>query len=472
MSVETSVAEIRKILGQGGFIDQPVEMQAYVTSWRNGWAGRSPLIALPSSTQQVAEIVGICHRNKIPMVPQGGNTGLVDGGVPSTEGNQIVINLSRMNKVRELDVASSTMTVEAGMILQNAQETAAKAGFLFPLSMASQGSAEIGGAISTNAGGTAVLRYGNMRELVMGIEAVLPDGKIMAGLKKLPKDNTGYNLAHYFIGTEGTLGIITAATLRLFPELKQNLTAVMAIPDAAVALELLNAFRRECGEYLSAFEIMSHAALELVTRHIAGTRFPGRDDAPFYLLLELGSSSQNVPLRNLFEELASAALEKGQILDAVLAENTTQSKQFWYLREHIPEALRKEKTRIHFDISLPLPQIAGFLKNTEGLIKKVAPDVQPIPFGHIGDGNIHYNMYFREARTDDGFSTMKKKVRQIVFDEVNRLQGSISAEHGIGLERKAELKIYKAPLQIELMRKIKKSMDPDNLMNPGKIFDL
>lgn len=470
MSVNSEVlGQIKIFLGKGGFIDEAAAMEPYLTSWRNGWTGKSPLIALPNSTQQVAAIVALCHANNIPVVPQGGNTGLVGGSIPSLNGNQIVINLSRMNKILELDTVGSVATVEAGVVLQVLQEAASNAGLLFPLSMASEGSAEIGGAISTNAGGTAVLRYGNMRDLVMGIEAVLPDGQIFSGLKKLPKDNTGYNISRYFIGAEGTLGIVTAATLKLFPKPQQRLTAIAAIPDAGTALELLQDLRREVAEYLTTFEIMSNQALKLVTKHIAGTRFPGNDSAPYYLLIELTSTSDTVSLRALVEEVAMGAFLEGKILDAVLAENETQAKQFWHLREHISEAIRKEGPGIHFDISLPLNKLADFLETVPAKIEAIAPHVQLAPFGHIGDGNLHYNMCF--ATELENFKDLKKRIQDCVYGEVRKRQGSISAEHGIGIERKAELLSAKSPQEIGLMKAIKKAFDPKNLMNPGKIFD-
>ncbi|MFY9288271.1 MAG: FAD-binding oxidoreductase [Alphaproteobacteria bacterium] len=462
-----AVAQIKKILGSG-YIDDPSQMQPYLTSWRNGWTGKAQLIALPSSPEILSEIVKICHEQAIPLVPQGGNTGLVGGSVP-LKGNEIIINLSRMKAIRALDTTASTITVEAGVVLQDLQEKAAEAGFLFPLSMASEGSAEIGGAISTNAGGTAVLRYGNMRDLVVGVEAVLANGQIYSSLHKLPKDNTGYDLGRYFIGAEGTLAIITAATLKLFPALNQKVTAVLALNDVSEALQLLKDFRAEAYEYLTAFEIISQKALKLVVKHIPAARIPGQENAAFYLLLELASASQATPLRDMLEALVGKALEQGKILDAVVAENAAQAKQFWHLREHVSEALRKEGEGLHFDISLPLAQIPLFLKDMDAEILKVAPDIQLAPFGHIGDGNLHYNMCF--TKTPPDFATLKKKIQDLVYKTVKQRGGSISAEHGIGIERKAELLNYKSAAEIDVMRTIKKAIDPKNLMNPGKIFD-
>jgi FAD/FMN-containing dehydrogenase len=467
MPASSALGQLKSLLGPSGFIDRPDDMEPYLKAWRGGWKGKSPLIALPNSAAQVSEIVKICAANKIGIVPQGGNTGTVGGCIPSDKGDEVVVGFSRMNKIRAIDDAASAITAEAGVILQNLQEAAAEAGFLFPLSMASQGSAQIGGAISTNAGGTAVLRYGNTRDLVLGIEVVLPDGEIFSGLKSLRKDNMGYNLAQYFIGAEGTLGLITAATLKLFPKPQQTLTAIAALPDAEAALELLGDFRSECGEYISAFEIMSDAAVRLVLKNIPGARKPGCD-APYYVLIEFDASSKNAPLGAMFESVATKALQDGGIADAVIAENLAQAKQFWHLREHISDAIRKEAAAIHFDIALPLAQIADFLTQTNGMIRATAPHIIIAPFGHIGDGNLHYNMCF--AQKPDDFDALRQRLKDIVYGEVARRGGSLSAEHGIGVGRKAELQRYKPAVEIELMKKIKRAIDPDGLMNPGKIF--
>ena len=461
------LGEIKKILGNG-FIDEPARMEPYLTAWRGGFTGRTPLVALPSSTAQLSDIVKICAKNRIGIVPQGGNTGTVGGATPSPAGDQLLVCLSRMNKVRDIDKAASAVTAEAGVILQSLQEAASEAGFLFPLSMASEGSAQVGGAISTNAGGTAVLRYGNMRDLVLGIEAVLPGGEILSGLKSLRKDNMGYNLAHYFIGAEGTLGIVTAATLKLFPKPQQSLTAIAAIPGAEAALELLGDFRVECAEYLSAFEIMSNAAVELVLKHIPGARRPG-SPSPYYMLIELDSSSPAAPLQAMFEAIAGKALENGCASDMVVAETLAHARQFWHLREHIPEAVRKQGSGIHFDIALPLAEIPGYMQAAEAAIRAAAPDVMLVPFGHIGDGNLHYNMCF--PRPPGDFAGLKKRIEDIVYGEVVKRKGSLSAEHGIGQSRRAEMRLCRTPVEIELMKKIKRAVDPDGLMNPGKLFE-
>jgi FAD/FMN-containing dehydrogenase len=352
--------------------------------------------------------------------------------------------------------------------LQDLQDAAAAVGLLFPLSLASQGSAQIGGIISTNAGGVNVLRYGNTSNLVLGIEAVLANGQIISGVKKLVKDNTGYHLAQYFVGAEGTLGIVTAATLRLFPQQRQKLVAFLAISSPDAALQLLSDLRAEAAEYLNAFEIISHAALERVVHNIPGTRYPCGVDAAFYLLVELGSSSIDAPLRDMFEHVVVRALESRIVLDAVVAQSLSQAQQFWHLREHISEALRKECAVIHFDIALPIAQIGGFLLETEPRIKEIAPDIIPAPFGHIGDGNIHYNMYFPQL--PDKFGALKEDIKKCVYGAVQNRQGSISAEHGIGTERRLEINYTKSAAEIEMMKAVKKALDLDDIMNPGKIF--
>lgn len=466
-----AIAALKSLLGEEGYVDQVADMQPYLISMRNRQTARSPLVVKPATTDEVAEVVRICRYHQIALVPQGGNTGLVDGGIPSAGGGEIVLNLSRMNKVRDLDPVGAIVTVEAGVVLQTLQDVAAAAGFLFPLSLASEGSAEVGGLISTNAGGTAVLRYGTMRQLVLGLEVVRYDGTVLSSLRKLVKDNTGYNLNHLYIGAEGTLGVITAATLKLFPRQKQILTSVFAVESVIKALELFAVFRREAGEFLAAFEIMSQASLRLVTKRIVGTRFPGKDNAPFYALIELTSSSADLPLRAFFEKVASVALSEGMALDAVVAGSEAQSQSFWHLRENIPTALRAESQRIHFDISLPLERMVGFMEMAEQKILARAPDMILMPFGHMGDGNLHYNMYAVSSRLADEFQGLKKEIQALVFDLVDQWGGSISAEHGIGVERKAALAAFKSPVELETMRALKQTLDPERLFNPGKIFD-
>ena len=472
MTIETFIAEAKALLGDAGCVTDASHLPRYTISMRNRTAYQTPMVALPNSTQQVSDLVKLCNKHRIAFVPQGGNTGLVDGGLPNEAGKEIIINLSRMNKIRDMDSVGLIATVEAGVILENLHKATEDIGLMFPLWIASEGSAEIGGLISANAGGLSALRYGSMRQQVLGIEVVLPNGEIISELKTLAKDNTGYHLPSYFISAEGTLGIVTAATLRLYPVMRQKVTAVVAVPDIAVAFRLLSAFQRNAVEHLSAFEFMSQAALNLLVKNVNGTRFPSNtQDAPFYLLIELSSSSDLSPLRDIFEAVIAPALENGEVLDAVLAESETQTEQFWHAREHIPEALRHEKQRLHFDISLPLKSLADFMVKTGKLIHDEYPDVVLMPFGHLGDGNAHYNMYFSKLLDADQFPKAKKRIQEIVFSEVEVWQGSISAEHGVGIERKEVLAKVKSAVELDLMRKIKRTFDPDNLMNPGKIFD-
>jgi FAD/FMN-containing dehydrogenase len=463
---------VKTLLGEGAVITDLAQMPPYTTSMRHRHMNPTPMVALPRTAEQVAGLVRLCNRHGVAMVPQGGNTGLVDGGLPRQGESEIIVNLSRMDKIRDIDKTGLIATVEAGVVLQTLRESAAAEGLMFPLTIASAGSAEIGGLLSTNAGGSAALRYGSMRNLVLGVEAVLPNGEMVSGLKALAKDNTGYHLASLFVGAEGTLGIVTAATLRLLPAMRQTVTAVVAVPDIRAAIDLLVRFRSEGGEYLSAFEFMSLAALHLLMKNVAGARFPGNArDAPYYVLIELGASSAMAPLRELFEAAVAPALEAGRALDAVIAASEAQAAQFWQAREHIPEALRAEKQRLHFDIALPVRSLADFLDATEKLIRSEFPGVVLMPFGHIGDGNVHYNMYLPEPMAPDALRTAKKRIQELVFREVVRWQGSISAEHGVGVERKDILAKIRPPAELWAMRAIQRAWDPEGRMNPGKIFD-
>jgi FAD/FMN-containing dehydrogenase len=472
MSIEEMIIEAKALLGKSGVITDAAEMPRYVTSMRNRTVHPASLVVLPRSTQDVAGIVRLCQKHRVALIPQGGNTGLVDGGLPMPQGGEIIVNLSRMNAIRAIDPVGLIAIVEAGVILQQLRETVAAEGLMFPLSIASEGSAEIGGLISTNAGGLSALRYGCMRNQVLGVEAVLPNGEIISGLKSLVKDNTGYHLASYFIGAEGTLGIVTAATLRLQPAMRQKVTAIVAVADIPSALKMLGQFQHGGIEHLSAFEFMSLAALQLVMKNIPGARFPGdTTDAPYYLLIELSASSNIVGLQELFESILAPALENGAALDAVMAGNETQARQFWYVREHISEALRSEKQRLHFDISLPIKSLADFLDHASAAIMAEFPSMILMPFGHIGDGNVHYNMHLSSLVSTETFATVKQRVQEIVFGAVDRWQGSISAEHGVGVERKEILTKVKSPVELDAMRAIKRALDPNNLMNPGKIFD-
>ncbi len=468
-----TVSQIKELLGNAGYIDNPQDMEMYLESWRGGHKGSTSLVAFPTTTEQVTEIVKICAGAQMPIVPQGGNTGLVGGAIPSSEGNEFLINLSRMNNIRKLDKNSGYIIAEAGCILQNIQECAADAGFLFPLSIGSEGSCQVGGIVSTNAGGNAVLHYGNMRDLVLGLEVVLPNGKVISSLERPRKDNTGYDLKHLFIGAEGTLGIITAASLKLFPAPKQIATAFLAVDNIDDAVGLLARLKAEIGDVITAFELISADALELVVEHISGARNPFASKHKYYILAEF-STSLNLSddwLRTQVEQVLYGLIEAGKVKDAVLAESLAQAQDFWHIREHISQSVKQAGRGIHFDISLPVGNLAAFFKNTDRQIAKYDGRVKLVPFGHLGDGNIHYNMYMAGDIADSEFTKHKSTLQDIVYPACVKYGGSISAEHGIGVERKAELHKYKPESEIHLMQQIKSTLDPDNIMNPGKVVE-
>jgi FAD/FMN-containing dehydrogenase len=404
------------------------------------------------------------------MVPQGGNTGLVGGSVPHTSGNEVVINLSRLNRVRAIDPANNTLTVEAGCSLAAVQATAAEHDRLFPLSLASEGSCQIGGNLSSNAGGVHVLRYGNTRELTLGLEVVLPDGQIWDGLRGLRKDNTGYDLKHLFIGAEGTLGIITAAVVKLFPLPRTRAVAWVALSSAAEAVNLLGNVRAACGERLTAFEIVGQAALELVLKHIPGCVDPLRTQADCYALIELTDPAADADLHDVLQVVLSAEMSAGRISDAVLAASEAQATSLWALRENISEAQRIEGISIKHDISVPVSSIPQFLMRADAALHTTFPDLRIVAFGHVGDGNLHYNISKPAATENADFIAQTSAVNRIVHDIVADLGGSISAEHGLGQLKREEIVRYKSPVEMALMRSIKQALDPRGLMNPGKVL--
>lgn len=450
-----SIAAIKKLLGAGRLFDQPSDMAPYLTSWRGGFAGEAELVALPDSTQLVSDIVKICHEHQIPITPQGGNTGLVGGSVPAVSGG-IVLSLSRMNKIRMLDTANFTVTVEAGVVLATLQEKVHEAGLLFPLSMGSEGSALIGGAIATNAGGTSVLRYGSMRSLVLGLEVVLSNGDIWHGLRTLHKDNTGYDLKQLIIGSEGTLGIVTAANLKLFPMPQRKETVFLGLENAAQALELFRLFRTHCGETLLAFELISHQALEFVLHHVPGSRNPVAEQN-YYLLVETDAP------RIMLEEALAQAYENQLITDGAIADTIAQAKDFWRLRESISESARAvEGFGAHFDISVPIAKIPDFLSHAKQIVEDEL-DVIAFPFGHMGDGNIHYNLKLKNKEDAPA-------MQSLIYALLEEMGGSISAEHGIGQLRREDLKYVKSETELEIMKKIKQALDPQSLLNSGKLL--
>jgi len=450
--------DLRELLGEAGLLTDELSVQQ--TDWRRRYTGRALAVARPSTTEQVAAVVKWCAAAGVSIVPQGGNTGLVGGSTPDESGRQLVLSLARMNRVRGIDATDLTMTVEAGCVLQSVQEAAADAGLLFPLSLAAEGSCTIGGNLASNAGGTQVLRYGNARELCLGLEVVTAQGEIWSGLSGLRKDNTGYDLRDLFIGSEGTLGIITAATLKLYPQPAAQMTALAACETVEQALALLTLARARAGSTLSGFELMNANSLALVRKHFPQLAQPFV--AAWTVLLELSDSESEAHAQTQFVALLEAALEQGVISDAAVAQNATQSKGMWRLRESIPLAQSQEGLNIKHDIALPASAIPAFVQEADAAVLRLIPDAQLINFGHLGDGNLHYNV---QASLDH-----EAAVNAAVYDIVGRFGGSFSAEHGIGRLKRDELAARKGPVALGMMRAIKQALDPRGLLNPGRVL--
>ena len=447
------------------------DLSAYELDWRKRSRGKALAVVRPASTAEVAAVVKACAAAGVSIVTQGGNTGLVGGSVPDDSGQQVVLSLQRMNTVRSVDAANLTMTVDAGCILQTLQDTAEKAGFLFPLSLAAEGSCTIGGNLATNAGGTQVVRYGNARDLCLGLEVVTAQGEIWHGLSGLRKDNTGYDLRDLFVGSEGTLGIITAATLKLYPMPAARLTAWAAVPSMEQAVTLLGLAHKHLGAGLTGFEVMGQFALSLVAKHYPQQRVPLWQDAPYCVLLENSDHESESHARTQFESLLETAFANGCVLDAVVAENLSQASQLWHVRESIPLAQAEEGLNIKHDVSIAVSRIPEFVATTDALLQAAIPGVRLVNFGHLGDGNLHYNVqapfdgdakaFLREREAD---------VNTLVYDSVARFDGSISAEHGVGSLKLDKLEHHKSPVALGMMRAIKRALDPQGLMNPGRVI--
>ena len=457
-------------IGAAYVLTTPEDQAPYLTDWRKRFTGRARAVLRPADASQVAALVRLCGEHAVPMVPQGGNTGLCGGAKPDMEGNAVVISVQRMQRVRAVDPINNTITVDAGCILANVQQAAAAADRLFPLSLAAEGSCTIGGNLATNAGGTAVLRYGNARELCLGIEAVLPNGELWNGLRGLRKDNTGYDLRDLLIGAEGTLGIITGATLKLFPQPRAKVTALAALQSPRQALTFLSLAQSHAGTLLTGFELMSAFCLELVRKHYPQLRVPFAQAYPQYVLLELSDLESEEHARALFEALMEDALARGVIDDAAVAESVAQSRDFWNLREHIPLAQADEGKNIKHDIGVPISRIADFIDVTDRALAAAYPDIRMVTFGHLGDGNLHYNVSPPEGHEHDAFLAHQDGINRIVHDSVHAHGGSISAEHGIGQLKREDNARYKSPVELAAMRAIKQALDPRGLMNPGKVL--
>jgi FAD/FMN-containing dehydrogenase len=452
--------------------DPASDLSAWEQDWRKRAKGRALAVVRPASTAEVAAVVKACAAAGASLVPQGGNTGLVVGGVPDGSGTQVVLSLSRMNAVRVIDGDNLTVTVEAGCVLQVLQDTAEQAGYLFPLSLAAEGSCTIGGNLATNAGGTQVLRYGNARDLCLGLEVVTAKGEVWQGLTGLRKDNTGYDLRDLFVGSEGTLGVITAATMKLYPLPAAQLTAWAAVPSLEAAVRLLGLAHQQLGPGLTGFEVMGQFALSLVAKHFPQQRVPLWAEHAYCVLLENSDSESEVHARHRFERLLEAAFENGVVLDAVVAESLQQARALWHIRESIPLAQAEEGLNIKHDISIPVSKIPAFCTETDTLLAREIPGVRLVTFGHLGDGNLHYNVQAPVGDDPQAFlRVQEERVNTLVFDQVARFDGSISAEHGVGSLKVDKLPIYKDPVALALMRSIKRALDPHNLMNPGRVLD-
>ena len=444
-------------------------MAPYLHEERGLYHGKAALVLRPASTAEVAQVVAACAAARIPIVPQGGNTGLCGGAAPHNDASEVILSLGRMNKVRAIDPVNFTMTVEAGCILADVQNVADEHGCLFPLSLAAEGSCQIGGNLATNAGGINVLRYGNARDLVLGLEVVLPDGRIWNGLRSLGKDNTGYALRHLFVGAEGTLGIITAAVLKLFPRPTETATALCALNNLEDATTLLNRARALSGDAVTAFELIPRIGLEMCVKHIAGVSDPFAAPHPWYVLTEFSSSRPDVSVRGSFDALLETAFEEGIIADAVVAESGERQKSLWRIRESLPEAQKYEGGSIKHDVSVPVSRVPEFIAEGSAAVAARFPGVRPVPFGHLGDGNIHFNISQPVGADTAGYLKHWEEMNRIVHDMVVGMNGSISAEHGIGMLKVREMQRYKDPVELDLMRRLKHAIDPDNLMNPGKV---
>lgn len=465
------IASLRKIVGDAHVLTGS-DAAPFETDWRKRSVGKSLAVVRPASTAEVSEIVRLCVATHTPIVPQGGNTGLVAGATPDSTGMQLILSTARLARIRQIDTDNDTMTVEAGCILQQVQDAALQAGRLFPLSLAAEGSCTIGGNLATNAGGTQVLRYGNTRELCLGLEVVTAQGEVWHGLKGLRKDNTGYDLRNLFVGSEGTLGIITAATLKLYPVPKAQLTALVAVPSVVHAVKLLSLARARLAASLTGFELISRHCLALVTQHFPQLRMPLALNSPYYVLMEQSDHESETHAQGSFEALMSNAMDEGVITDAAIAQSLAQSSAFWHLRESIPLAQAEEGLNIKHDISLPISVIAEFVDTVGTQLEQAFPGSQLVNYGHLGDGNLHFNLQAPRGADHAAFlNANQEPCHALVYEAVHARGGSISAEHGIGQLKAASLPKYKNALDLQLMHHIKHALDPQHLLNPGKVLE-
>jgi FAD/FMN-containing dehydrogenase len=456
--------------GIGRVLTAPADTAPFLTDWRRRFSGRARAVVQPGSTAEVATLVRWCAAHRVPIVPQGGNTGLVGGGTPDGRGDAILLSLARMNRVRSIDPINNTITAEAGVVLAGVQQAALGAQRLFPLSLGAEGSCMLGGNLSTNAGGTGVLRYGNARELCLGLEVVTPAGDVLDGLIGLRKDNTGYDLRDLFIGAEGTLGVITAATMKLYPLPAAQVTALAALASPQQALRLLELAQRMLGPALTGFEMMSDYCLQLVARHFPDSARVFAEPHPWCVLLESSDLESEAHATERFGALMERALEQGIVLDAAVAQSIAQSRQFWQIRERIPDAQAAAGANFKHDISVPISAIGEFVEATGAAIARACPGTRMVVFGHLGDGNLHYNAEPPAGLDDAAFLALEQQVHHLVYDAVAARRGSISAEHGVGQVKRDDLPRYKSPVALALMRTLKQALDPHGIMNPGKVL--
>lgn len=466
---EDIIRRLAAIVGEANAIRDPEAQAGYLREWRDLYVGKTPVVLRPGSTSEVAQILSLANEARVAIVPQSGNTGLVGGQVPTSVGDEIVLSLSRMSKARAVDGEGGTMILDAGVTLAEAQRIAAEAGWLFPLSLASEGSCQVGGVLATNAGGVAVLSYGNARNLALGLEVVLANGEIWDGLRTLKKDNTGYDLRDLFIGSEGTLGIITGAALKLSPAPREKATALVALPSPAHALELLRSAQGAAQSSLTAFEFWSRMAMQFALDYIAGTRDPFAVQSPWYALLEISSGEAGGRAAGQLEAMLVGASECELITDAVVASSIQQSRDLWRLRESLSEAQKPAGGSIKHDVSVPVALIPEFLERAGAVVERVCPGARPVPFGHFGDGNVHYNVSQPVGMDRATYIAHWHDMAQAVHSLVADMGGSISAEHGIGRLKRDELIRHKSPVEMGLMRSIKQALDPNGILNPGRI---
>ena len=470
MIAATHLQRLREIVGPGGYLDARSDVAPYETDHRELYHGATPLVLLPKQTAQVSAILKLCHAARIGVVPVGGNTSYCGGATPSGDGSQVVVSLARMRQVRAVDPLNYAIVAEAGCVLAQIQAAAEAVDRLFPLSLGSEGSCQLGGNLSTNAGGTAVLRYGMMRELVLGLEVVLPDGRVLDLLRALRKDNTGYDLRDLFIGAEGTLGIITAAACKLFSLPASRITAIVAVPDPQAAVALLARMRTATGDAVTTFELMPRIALELVLQHIERCSEPLSQPWPWYVLLEISAGHSDASQREAIEAMLAQALEQGEVLDAAFAASEAQRESMWRLRESIPPAQRRAGASIKHDVSVTTSELPRFMVEGAAALLEICPGARLVSYGHLGDGNLHFNVSQPLDMAAEPFLALAEHMHRAVHDLIARYGGSFSAEHGIGQLKRGELKRYKDPVALQVMQSIKQALDPHGIMNPGKML--